>query len=124
MNINFDISKIKYILNMHGQMYEFKRKSTDDFAEETDDEPISVTTVKGLFHQVRGHIDKQTSDGTIRRSKPQPALLVLINEDTQKILLQDFVVINETTYTVTGINNINNMGIAFDISMEMVDNGT
>lgn len=122
ININFDIAKIKHNIDRHGTTYTFKRETLNEFKEPTG-EIRTVAALKGLFHQVRGYIDKSTTDGTIRRSKPQPAILVLAEGSAFEIQLNDFIEVKGYKYTVTGTNNINNLDIAIDISLELVDNG-
>lgn len=122
MNIYFDVSTITRAINTHGQEFSFKHHYKNTFGEP--DAEFTTITVKGLFHQTRGYIQKTTSDGSITRSKPQPQILSLVNEDSSALILDDILEYKDHTYRVTGVNDINNLGIALDISLEMIDDGS
>ena len=124
MNIHFEREKVKRNILMHGCQFTFSRVQKDEF-EEDDSELIGVTTISGLFHQSRGYISQSTSmnDGRVIRTKPQPMILVLIDEYSDLILPDDIVTYNQIKYRVTGKNDLNNLGLAYDISLEMIDDG-
>lgn len=122
MNIYFDIAKVKRAINTHGQEFTFYRKGLDDYGQ-PDQTKTTYITVKGLFHQTRSYITKNVSDGTISRSKPSPQILALNNPD-MTLALKDELVFAGKTYIVTGVDNIGNLSIALDISLEIIDNGT
>lgn len=121
MNINFDIAKIARAINTHGQEFVFLRHGEDDYGQPI--EQTSQITIKGLFHQTRSYITKNITDGTIARSKPSPQILTLFN-NTSMIELKDELDFCGKRYTVTGVDNIGNLGIALDISLELIDDGT
>ena len=122
MNVYFDVSTVTRAINTHGQEFTFKHHSKSAFGEP--DTEFTTITVKGLFHQTRGYITKTTSDGSITRSKPQPQILALVNESSGSLTLDDTLEYKDQNYRVTGVNNINNLDIALDISLEMIDNGS
>lgn len=122
MNIHFDISKVSRAIDTHGQNFVFTRSGKDDYGQ-----PSHETTqieIKGLFHQTRGYITKNTSDGTVSRSKPQPQIMTLVTPNSSAILPKDKLVYCGKTYTVTGVDDIGNLGVALDISLELIDDGT
>ena len=124
MNIHFEREKVKRNILMHGCEFTFIRPVKDDFGEDTGTTE-NVTTINGLFHQSRGYISQSTgmSEGVVIRSKPQPMILVLCDEYSDLIVANDTVSYNQTNYRVTGKNDANNLGIAYDISLEMIDDG-
>lgn len=124
MNIHFEREKIKRNILMHGCEFTFIRKVADEFGEDTQ-EDTSIVTIDGLFHQSRGYISQSSGsdDGRVIRSKPQPMILVLLDEYSELILSGDIVIYKNTKYRVTGKNNLNNLDIAYDISLEMIDDG-
>lgn len=122
MNRYFDIASVVRAIRTHGQEFTFKRYNTNDFGEPLAE--YTETTIQGLYHQTRGYITKSVSDGTISRSKPQPQILTLVDETSKSLLVGDEVEYNEKTYKVTGIDDVNNLGIAIDISLELTDDGT
>lgn len=122
MNIHFEREKIKRNILMHGCKFTFTRIIADEFEEDTQ-EDTGVVTIDGLFHQSRGYISQSSSsdDGRVIRSKPQPMILVLLDEYSELILSGDIVTYKGIKYRVTGKNNLNNLDIAYDISLEMID---
>ncbi len=63
------------------------------------------------------------SDGTITSAKGSPMLLAKYN-DTLEISQGDYIHINEKKYVVNEINNIMELGIVSDISLEVVLDGS
>lgn len=122
MNINFGVELVKRNILAHGQEFVFHRPELSQFKEPTSNEtPI---TIQGLFHQTRGYITRNTTDGTVSRSQPQPMVLTLVDTTSQTIQINDYMLYCNKKYLVTGINDINNLGIALEISLELIDNGT
>lgn len=124
MNIHFEREKVKRNILAHGCEFTFVRPVKNNFGEYTG-ETTSVVTLNGLFHQSRGYISQSTGmeDGKVIRSKPQPMILVLFDEYSDLIFTEDTVIYKGTKYRVTGKNNINNLDISYDISLEMIDDG-
>lgn len=121
MNVNFGIELIRRNILAHGQEFIFHRPALSTFNEPTTNE--TLITLQGLFHQTRGYITRNTTDGTVSRSQPQPMVLTLVNPDTQSLQINDYVLYCNQKYRVTGINDINNLGMALEISLELIDNG-
>ena len=123
MNTKFEAYKIKRELKRSGIDYEFIRNGKNDFGEPTD-EPKTVGTLKGLYHEQNGTIQITTGDTTQTRTKKVPMILCLY-EDTASLALQigDIVKINAKTFKVTGVTNIQEWNIISDISLEVVDSG-
>lgn len=122
MNTHFDIAAVTRAIKTHGKEFEFKHYGKNDFGEPNDE--YTLVTIQGLFHQTRGYITKQLSDGTIARSKPQPQILALVDDTVRTLVNGDEVEYNNQLYKVTGVNDINNLGVAVDISLEMFDDGS
>lgn len=119
-NTQFDLAKVRRAINTHGENFVFTHFGKTDYGE-PDPETTQQITIKGLFHQTRGYITKNISDGTLSRSKPQPQILTL---SITSITIDDVVEYTGKDYRVIGVDNIGNLGIAFDISLELIDNGT
>lgn len=122
MNIHFGRELISRNIKTHGQTFTFLRDGKNRYGEPTGTK-TEVTSVQGLFHQSRGFITKDTSDGTTSRTKPQPQILCLSGDDVKLIQQGDTLEYSGQLYTVTGVDDVNNLGIACDISLEMFDNG-
>lgn len=122
MNIHFDISKITRAINTHGKEFVFTHFESNDYGEPSGDS--SEITIKGLFHQTRSYITKNTTDGTIARSKPQPQILTFHNSSSMSLSIKDKLEYDGKLYSVIGVDDIGNLGVADDISLELIDNGT
>lgn len=122
MNINFGREIISKNIKAHGKTFTFKRDHKNDFGE-PDGIQATVTSVQGLFHQTRGFVTKNTDDGTVSRTKPQSQILCLSDEKVNLIHQGDKLEYLGAEYTVTAVNDVNGLGIACDISLEVFDNG-
>ena len=122
INTQFEAYKIKRELKRSGIDYEFKRYDVNDFGEPVG-EPIVVGTIRGLYHEQNSSIHVTTGDTTQVRTKKIPMILCLY-EDAANLVLQvgDELKINNKTFKVTGIVNIQEWNIIADISLEVVDN--
>lgn len=122
INTQFEAYKIKRELKRSGIDYEFKRSDVNDFREPVG-EPIVVGTIRGLYHEQNSSVQVTTGDTTQVRTKKIPMILCLY-EDAASLVLQvgDELKINNKTFKVTGVVNIQEWNIIADISLEVVDN--
>ncbi len=122
INTQFEAYKIKRELKRSGIDYEFKRSGVNDFGEPVG-EPIVVGTIRGLYHEQNSSVQVTTGDTTQVRTKKIPMILCLY-EDAANLVLQvgDELKINNKTFKVTGVVNIQEWNIIADISLEVVDN--
>lgn len=118
---SIELHKIEREICMHGSQYTFERNILDDYGEPTG--TTEVATIRGLFHISKGYINRNVSDGTITRTKGSPMLLAKYN-DTLEISQGDYIHINEKKYVVNEINNIMELDIVSDISLEVVLDGS
>lgn len=123
INTKFEAYKIKRELKRSGIDYEFRRTGKDDFGEPTNS-LINVGKLKGLYHEQNSTIQIITGDTTQTRTKKIPMILCLY-EDTASLVLKigDIVKINNKTFKVTGVINIQEWNLISDISLEVIDNG-
>ena len=122
INTQFEAYKIKRELKRSGIDYEFKRSGVNDFGEPVG-EPTVVGTIRGLYHEQNSSVQVTTGDTTQVRTKKIPMILCLY-EDAASLALQigDELKINNKTFKVTGVVNIQEWNIVADISLEVVDN--
>ena len=122
INTQFEAYKIKRELKRSGIDYEFKRSGVNDFGEPVG-EPTAVGTIRGLYHEQNSSVQVTTGDTTQVRTKKIPMILCLY-EDAASLVLQvgDELKINNKTFKVTGVVNIQEWNIIADISLEVVDN--
>lgn len=109
-------SKITRQIQYNGSVYTFAKHIIDKFGQVSDEIGEEVT-VNGIFHTVNSYIKNTDSEGARLISKPQPRMLMLV-EDGSKIGKDDVVVINGNKYKVTGKEDVSNFGVAFDVSLE------
>lgn len=122
INTQFEAYKIKRELKRSGIDYKFKRSGVNDFGEPVG-EPIVVGTIRGLYHEQNSSVQVTTGDTTQVRTKKIPMILCLY-EDAASLVLQvgDELKINNKTFKITGVVNIQEWNIIADISLEVVDN--
>lgn len=111
--------RIEQSIAWNGQAYTFLRQQENQFHEKSL-EPIEIATLKGVFHRgSTGHQKILRSDSGYTISKQAPFILALW-EKAKDLQTDDQVVINNHTYKVTGISNLNEMNIVGEISLEVV----
>lgn len=121
INTQFEAYKIKRELKRSGIDYEFKRSNVNDFGEPIED-PEVLGCLRGLYHEQNSNIQITTGDTTQVRTKKIPMILCLY-EDTVylSLIAGDIVTINDKTFKVTGVVNIQEWNLIADISLEVVD---
>jgi len=115
---NFLLHHLQVQLNMRGIEYVFSRQALDKFGqpiEGDDDENVIV----GIYHESNSYIQTTGGNATVIRTRKSPMILCLFT-DGDKIKQGDRIVINEKTYKVSGVLDIQNYHIAADISLEEV----
>lgn len=115
-----ELHKVEREILIHGLTYNIIRTETDKYGEPIEDK--TITNISGLFHISKGYVTKNISDGTRTHSKGQPKLLV-IYEDAKQLLIGDIVMINNKKYKIIELNNLQEMNIITDISLEVTLNG-
>ena len=123
LNTRFEGYKIAREIKRSGASYSFKRPKKDSRGQllknEYEDDEIEVN---GLYHEQNANIAIVTGETTLSRTKKIPMILCQF-QDTTSILTGDVVVINEKSFKVTGIVNIQEWNIVGDIFLEVFDNG-
>ena len=106
---------------MHGSEFTVKRNKIDEYKEPTG-KPEIITAFRGLFHITKTFQTRTVEDGTVTRTKGQPMVLADYS-DVKEIHNGDIIEYNGLEYTVVDANNIEQMNIIADISMELIMNG-
>lgn len=112
-------NKIQRQLQLNGQDLIFIRYGIDEYKQVSDEVKESVV-IRGLFHTTNSYIKNVDTEGARLVSKPQPMILALY-EDGNKVQKDDEVEMQGHKYKVTALNDVNNFGIAIDISLELID---
>ena len=116
-----ELHKVEREIRTHGTSYTFQRDTLDEYKEPTG-QVEEITTVCGLFHITKGYSTRKTSEGTETHSKSQP-MLMMKHSDSVSIKNGDFVLINSNKYIVVEKNNIQELNIIVDVSLEIVLDG-
>lgn len=121
MNKCIELHKVKREIKMHGSDFTVKRNKIDEYKEPTGEQE-TITTFRGLFHITKTFQTRNISDGTATRTKGQPMVLVDYS-DVGETRNGDIIEYNGLEYTVADVNNVEQMNIIADISMELIING-
>lgn len=118
---NFQINKVKRLIETRGTNLIFKRYNKNEYGEYLKDDAEEIE-IKGLYHEESSQITLTTTEGTVTRSKVQPRVLCMI-EDGKKIKRNDRLFYEGSEYSVVDAINLLKSDICFDISLEVFDNG-
>lgn len=110
-------NKIQRQLALNGQDFEFYKSEKDKYGQPKLSE--STIKIKGIFHQTSSFLKSEDSEGARITKKPQPMIMALY-EDCLNIEKDDQLMISDNKYKVVGKTNVNNLNVAFDISLEVI----
>ena len=108
--------KISRLLKTNGMEYTFTLMCEDEYKQPKEGE---VVTIKGIYHEANSFITVTASDSASVQRKKSPMIRTLFNEEVEKLKQGDKVLINSVPYKVSGVLDIQNYGVAADISLEM-----
>lgn len=109
-------NKVSRLLSSQGKEYQFTHMGEDKYHQPVED---SIIVIKGFYHENNSFITLSSADAASVQRKKSPMILALIDENVSILRQGDTVKINEVTYKVSGIIDIQNYGIVADISLEM-----
>lgn len=110
--------KIERQLQINGRDFVFKKYEIDQY-NQVSDEVKEEIEIRGIFHTTNSYIKGNESEGARLVSKPQPMILMLY-EDGVNLEKDDQTEINGNLYKIIDKNDVNNFGVAFDVSMELI----
>lgn len=114
----FQPHKVKRMIDTLGVMYQFNRDRLNKYKEPTGEQEL-IAELKGVLHSTASYVTKTATDGSTVTAKQSPQILT--NDPKAKLLhIDDKVIIDNCTYKVTGVLDINMLGLAFDISLEVI----
>lgn len=123
INTRFEAYKIKREIKRSGHEFTIFRNKNNEFGENTE-EAVIIGNIVGLYHEQNSYIKMVVSDTTRIRTEKIPMILCLFL-DVERISLKpdDYIIINNKTFKITGIVNIQEWNIIADISLEVQDVG-
>lgn len=115
MGLGFQAQQINRILELHGQHCSFSRESENKFHEKAWEE--GWLKCRGLFHESNGFLNVSLIEAGKVRTQKEPKLLVRYTKDINK---NDKVVVDGAAYKVIGIDDLGNLHLCLDLSLEAV----
>lgn len=112
----FLANKIKRSIKIEGRSFTFIRYGLDEYKQRSN-VPEESIEVQGIYHTTNTYVKENNLEGARTKSKLQPMILMLY-EDGVKLQRDDVVQIQENTYKVVALNDVNNFGVAYDVSLE------
>ena len=119
---NFQLNKLRRIINTQGQDFVFTRETLDEFKEPTGE--VQEFLIKGIYHEHYENLflRQSTTDATVVRSKPSPKITCLW-ADASVLKNTDTVVVNGLTMKIGDIKNVGEADVAAAISLEVIEVG-
>lgn len=123
---NFLKNKITRQIKWNGKSFTFIRYKENDYHEKNYDEVEMEVTLEGVFHEGGGYggmlnIELYSRDGGRTVTKMKPMILCLKTEESTTLKMDDVVKVGDYIYKVVEKNDIQNLGVAFEISLEIVN---
>ena len=115
----FQLNKVRRLINTQGRSVVVTRQGKNKFNEPNGE--AEVFNIKGVFHETISYLSKTGSNGSTVRSKPSPMFMCLW-ESAESLQHTDQVFINNRTYNIGEIKNIDEANAVADISLEEVQN--
>lgn len=109
-------NKLQRLISKQGEEYTFTLMGENSYHEPVEKEQISV---KGVYHETNSFITLNSVDAASVQRKKNPMILTILDESVSKIHQGDTVIIGNFKYRVSGVLDIQNYGVAADISLEM-----
>lgn len=113
-------NKISRLLKTSGLEYTFTVAETDEYNQPVrSDKTITIT---GVYHEPSGgsNLVVLNSDAASVRQNRSPMILTLIDENSSNLKQGDFLLLNNCWYKISGVANIQQYDVAYDISLEEV----
>lgn len=119
-------NKVKRQIDWNGQEFVFTRYSKNEYNEIDYSKIDKEFHLKGIFHEGGGYggmlnIQIYERDGARTVTKMKPMILCLY-EDGKDLDMDDEVIISDYKYKIIDKNDVKNLKVAFEISLE-IDNG-
>ena len=117
MNPSFERNKLIRFIKSQGRTYTFTAPGTNQFGEPTGQK--ETIEISGVYHETQGYVTNSATDGANIKTKPDALIMCLVEDSTD--LERDMkVTIRDKDYRVVNLRDVNNLGVACDISLELV----
>ena len=125
MRIEYTLrNKIKRQIDWNGRDFIFVRYKQDMYHQKTDEIEREIY-VKGLYHEAGGYggmlnIELFERDGSRTVTKMKPMIMCLYEQGLD-LEMDDEILLNGSTYKVIDKSDIQNLNVAFEISLEKIN---
>ena len=115
---NFQLNKIRRLINTEGTWFTFSKEGKNEF-NEPNGVKTSTVRLKGIYHETTSYLKKSTDDAATVRAKSSPMILCLY-EASSFLDLEFTLAYRGKLYRIGEIKDIAESGVACDISLEEV----
>lgn len=117
MNPSFERHKLLRFIKSQGRLYSFESFDKNQFGEPQGNSRI--VKVNGVYHESQGYVTSTAKDGSNIKSKPS-SLIMCLKEDSLSLERGMSTIIQDKEYRIVDLRDVNNFGVACDISLELV----
>ena len=114
----FEENKLRKALSTYGSVYTFYRENVDAFGEPDGTNSVAATLV-GIYHDAFGGYVSETVGETSRTLKKYQPMILSLLEDSSGLDNFCFLTLSGRRYFVKFVKDINDMGYAGDITLEV-----
>lgn len=115
MAFELQMHQICRVLERHGQQCSFSREVENKFHEKAWEE--GWLKCRGIFHEANGFLNVSLVEAGKVRTQKEPKLLIRFTKDVHK---NDKVTVVDSAYKVIGIDDLGNLHLCLDLSLEAV----
>lgn len=109
-------NKVSRMLSAQGESFKFTQMVEDIYHQRVEGNTLDIV---GVYHETNSFITLSSADSASVQRKKNPMILTLLDESVKQLNQGDKVEINNVTYTVAGVLDIQNYGVVADISLEV-----
>lgn len=117
MNPSFEKHKLLRFIKSQGRSYTFIGFGKNQFGEPTGES--KTVEISGVYHESQGYVTNTATDGSNIKSKPN-SLIMCLKEDSLSLERDMSTTIQDKEYKIVDLRDVNNFGVACDISLELV----
>lgn len=121
MHLSFEKYKLSRFIESHGGRYHFFSCETNIFKEPVGGK-LKEVTISGVYHETQGYVTSKADAGSNIKTKPDAQIMCRM-EDAQELEAGMVVVIQGKNYRLVDLRNVNNLGVACDLSLELILDG-
>lgn len=106
---------LKRLIFLRGQKADVYRDIKNEFGEPAGWDFYG--TIRGIFHEANGYLGSLIAEAGTTYTSKQPMFLI---EHTKAVREEDTLHIGERKFRVTGVDDLGNLGMFLDLSLEVI----